>query len=618
MKSPAYTEGGFTLLELSIVLVLIGVIIGGGLMTFTASVQATQFNKTVERMDNIEKALLNFAVANNRIPCPADLTLTATGSANYGLEAGAGSGSAIGVATGACTGTGMLPKTNFIAASGTAEGGVPTRALQLPDDYMYDGWGRKFRYAADPAYTKTAALPVTASNPCAVVSVSASAITVNDATGAARTTAGIYAIISHGANGHGAYTSNGVTLNAGSSSANELTNCHCTGAGVYTGSYTPTYVEKAPAYDSGEAGVAAYYFDDIVTFKEPWQMQAQNFPLTASTAQCVYVPDQGNNRVQVFSTSGDSWLGSISGTSSACTSCMCTTTGTACPADSGSGNGQIYEVGGAAIDTSGNLWVTDLENQRVEEFSSSGTYLSQFSANVSGVGGANLGDIALDSSGNVWVTDWANNRVLKYTSNGTFLLGIGAGYQGVGGSIGSAGSANGQFADYIFGIAVDSSNNVWVVESSNERVQKFNSSGSWLLSIGGPSPYTCETSPAGSVPACATGSGNGQFNSPYGIAIDSGGNIWVSDYYNTRVQKFNSSGVYQSQFNTWAGGSGAYSPGALAFDSSGNIWVFDNYSDNTIVEFNSSGSYLSKFGGTSGSGNGQFNGSPFGIAVGGR
>jgi len=302
----AGTQRGFTLLELSIVLVLIAVIIGGGLVVMTSSLQASQYNVTVARMDEIEKALLNYALANNRIPCPTDLTLT-TSSVNYGLEAGAGSGSAIGTATGVCTGAVMLPQANFVATSGAVEGGVPTRALQLPDEYMYDGWGRKFRYAVDPTQTASGALPASVSGGCN----STSAITVNDASGAARTTAAAYALISHGANGHGAYTSHGVTLNAGSVNANEQTNCHCTSSGVAT-TYAPTYVEKVPMQDASNA---LDNFDDIVTFKEGWQMQAQNYPLSSaatSTAQhFAAYPYAGNSPFYYYTICGNTVTGAL-------------------------------------------------------------------------------------------------------------------------------------------------------------------------------------------------------------------------------------------------------------------------------------------------------------------
>ena len=102
-----------------------------------------------------------------------------------------------------------------------------------------------------------------------------------------------------------------------------------------------------------------------------------------------------------------------------------------------------------------------------------------------------------------------------------------------------------------------------------------------------------------------SGSGNGQFASPAGIAIDGSGNIWVVDKDNSRIQKFNSSGVYQSQFGTFGTGNGQFNqPTALAIDGSGNIWVADT-ANNRIQKFNSSGVYQSQFG-TVGSGNGQF------------
>src|SRR5579884_4112058 len=163
---------GFSLLELSIVLTVISLIIGGGMVTLTGYMQATQYNATVARMDEIEKALFNYAVAFNRIPCPSSLTALA-GTATYGAEA---------ANKGSCTGG--TPAANFSAASGTVEGGVPTRTLRMPDAYQYDGWGNRFRYAVDPTMTAANALPIKAGGPC---TASTSAITVKDSTGASRT-----------------------------------------------------------------------------------------------------------------------------------------------------------------------------------------------------------------------------------------------------------------------------------------------------------------------------------------------------------------------------------------------------------------------------------------------
>ena len=109
------------------------------------------------------------------------------------------------------------------------------------------------------------------------------------------------------------------------------------------------------------------------------------------------------------------------------------------------------------------------------------------------------------------------------------------------------------------------------------------------------------------------GSGNGQFNGPQGIALDSSSNIYVADYYDNRVEKFSSSGTYISQFGTPGSGDGQFNnPLGITLDSSGNIYVADS-GNNRIEEFSSSGTYISQFG-SAGSGNGQF-GNPLGIAL---
>jgi subtilisin family serine protease/DNA-binding beta-propeller fold protein YncE len=114
----------------------------------------------------------------------------------------------------------------------------------------------------------------------------------------------------------------------------------------------------------------------------------------------------------------------------------------------------------------------------------------------------------------------------------------------------------------------------------------------------------------------SNGSGNGQFATPTGIAVDSGGNPWVVDAYNYRVQKLNSKGEYLSKFGSNGSGNGQFSfppIGGIAVDPEGNVWIADT-NNNRVQKFNSKGEYLSKFG-AKGSGNGQFSG-PAGIAVG--
>ena len=186
-------------------------------------------------MHAIEKALLNFAVFNSRLPCPGDLTQNSA-SSTYGMES---------ANPGSCTGG--TPAATYTATSGTIEGSVPTRALQLPEDYIYDGWGHRIRYAVDPNFTAANSLPASVTcNPAAAGD--SAAITVYDGAGGTRSSAAAYALISHGANGHGAFTSSYVSslLNANSTNTNEQTNCHCNGSAT-PGTYTATYVAQAPA-----------------------------------------------------------------------------------------------------------------------------------------------------------------------------------------------------------------------------------------------------------------------------------------------------------------------------------------------------------------------------------
>ena len=123
---------------------------------------------------------------------------------------------------------------------------------------------------------------------------------------------------------------------------------------------------------------------------------------------------------------------------------------------------------------------------------------------------------------------------------------------------GSSGKGNGQFSTP-YGVAVDSSGNVYVADYDNDRVQKFSSDGSFITKWG------------------SSGKGNGQFSTPRGVAVDSSGNVYVTDYDNDRVQKFSSDGSFITKW----GSSGAE---GVAVDSSGNVYVAD-YDNDRVQKF---------------------------------
>jgi streptogramin lyase len=108
-----------------------------------------------------------------------------------------------------------------------------------------------------------------------------------------------------------------------------------------------------------------------------------------------------------------------------------------------------------------------------------------------------------------------------------------------------------------------------------------------------------------------TGSGEGQFNFITALAVDEQGNVYVADFENTRLQKFDARGQFVTQWPTEP----PAGPKGIALDSAGNVYVVSNYRhDHYIQKFDASGHLLLEWGGT-GSGPGEFNGGASGVAV---
>jgi len=191
--------------------------------------------------------------------------------------------------------------------------------------------------------------------------------------------------------------------------------------------------------------------------------------------------------------------------------------------------GQFWGApGGIAVDPSGDIYVADIGNKRIQKFNSKGKLLvawhlpefdtrrSQPQSGIPDFGTRRFqpqNGIAVDPRiaqpvRSVYVVDTANCRVLNFDSSGGLLA-----------KWGSPGDADGQFR-HPHGVAVDLSGNVYVADTGNNRVQKFNSDGAFLAKWG------------------SGGLEDGQFIGPVGIAVDSHGNVYVADAQNHRVQKF--------------------------------------------------------------------------------
>ena len=285
----------------------------------------------------------------------------------------------------------------------------------------------------------------------------------------------------------------------------------------------------------------------------------------------VLVADPENNNVQKFNNSG-TYLESYGST--------------------GLSNGAFAQPYGNAVDGAGNVYVTDVFNNRVQKFDSSGNFITKWGTRGGGNGEFNAPiGVAVDSANNVYVTEVYNNRVQKFDANGNFITKWGGTSSGSYGSYGpygetESGGGDGEFYNPT-GIVVDSSNNVYVADTSNHRIQKFSSSGTFITKWG--------SADIGSYGSSNPGSGNGEFTYPGGIAIDSGNNIYVADNQNDRIQKFTSTGAFVQNIGSTGSNNGQLNkPTGLAVDDSNNIYVADT-ENMRIQKFNSSGSYESQY-----------------------
>ena len=129
---------------------------------------------------------------------------------------------------------------------------------------------------------------------------------------------------------------------------------------------------------------------------------------------------------------------------------------------------QFDDPAGIVIDPKGYVFVVDSDNDRIQKFTSNGTFIGQSGTPGSGPGHFNnpLGITINYVSGNVYVTDTAHNPIQKFTNNGTFI-----------GQWGTPGSGPGQLSSPI-GIDEDETKrNVYVTDLGNNRVQRFTTNG---------------------------------------------------------------------------------------------------------------------------------------------
>ncbi len=257
---------------------------------------------------------------------------------------------------------------------------------------------------------------------------------------------------------------------------------------------------------------------------------------------------------------------------------------------------------GLAFDAAGNLFVADSRNGVIRKITPAGTVSTV--AGTPGISGSLDGpataaqfsfpnDVAADPAGNIYVADNGNNTIRKIDPKGvvTTLAGL-AKQTGTTDGTGAAARFNGASA-----IAIDAAGNLFVADSSNHAIRKVTPAG----------VVTTFAGQAGK-PGGADGTGTAaQFNNPTALAIDTVGNLYVTDAANYTVRKITPKGLVSTLAGTVGkSGSADGPPGKAQFNSAmgigcdddGNVYVADTFA-HTIRKIDPKGN-VSTFAGTAG------------------
>jgi trimeric autotransporter adhesin len=317
--------------------------------------------------------------------------------------------------------------------------------------------------------------------------------------------------------------------------------------------------------------------------------------LAVDSAGNLYLADHGNSSVRKISNG-----------------VITTVAGNGTPGFSGDNgpatSAQLSDASAVAIDSSGNLYISDTLNQRIRKVSNgiittyAGNGIQGFSGDNGPATGAQLyfpQGIGVDSAGNLYIADSFNFRIRK-VSNGVITTFAGNGVPGFSGDTGPAAAAE---LDLVDAIAVDSAGNLYIGDLRNGRIRKVSGGVITTVAGNGPGGFSGDNGPATSA----------QLSGPYATAVDSAGNLYIADSSNNRIRKV-SRGVITTVagagptgfgFGGFSGDNGPAvnaqlnSPRGVAVDSVGSLYIAD--SNNSRVRKVSNG-IITTFagGGTSG------------------
>jgi sugar lactone lactonase YvrE len=312
----------------------------------------------------------------------------------------------------------------------------------------------------------------------------------------------------------------------------------------------------------------------------------------------LYVGDDYNNRVLYFP-AGSTTATRVYGQNGSFT------TNTA--NNGGVSANSLSSMNDLTLDSSGNLYIGDYANNRVLYFPAGSTTATRvygqngsFTTNTANNGGVSAKSfnastyVALDSSGDLYVSDYFNNRVLYFPAGSTTATRV----YGQGGSFTTNTANNGGVSANSLnspqGLVVDSSSNLYVSDAGNNRILYFPAGSTTATRVYGQSgSFTTNTANSGGVAATT-------LDYPMGLALDSAGNLYVADNTNNRMLYFSAGSTTATRvygqggsFTTNVTNNGGISttslshPTGVSVDSSGYIYVTDA-SNNRVLKFQTS------------------------------
>jgi len=243
---------------------------------------------------------------------------------------------------------------------------------------------------------------------------------------------------------------------------------------------------------------------------------------------------------------------------------------------------------GVALDSEENIYIADSGNNRVRKVTRANgiitTVAGNGSSSYSGDGGQALNagldcrGIAVDSAGNIYIADYSNRRIRKIDyATGIITTVAGNGASGYTGDGGPATSATFQWPSRV---AIDFAGDIYIADSGNNCIRKVNHATGIITTVAGNG-----ASGYGGDGGLAT---NATLYWPYGLAFDSGGNMYIADRSNHRIRKVDyATGIITTVAgngtNGYSGDGGPapsaklYGPGSVALDDEGNVYIADVY-----------------------------------------